>query len=157
DAFERDWIHVPRVSGDVFDAANAAVARSVKPVVHTCPQTQCDELVVAVSLQQAFIVEEVFQLVRRALRLNGLVGVYGSERADNRVARTRDDARTGIDPAHAGAKFTDKAIANAFKVRGLGFFQPEIVEGIPYRHCDPGEAPVTNATEATYEERCVAS
>src|SRR5262245_8170105 len=44
DAFERDRIDVPGISGNVSHTADAAVTRCMKAMIHTRTQTQRDEL-----------------------------------------------------------------------------------------------------------------
>ena len=156
DAFERDWIDIPRISGNVSDAADSPVAGSVKPVVHARPETERDELAASVPFDQPFVAQQVLHTIRKALRLNRLIGLYRSEGSNNRVAWTCNDAGIWINAPRVVTKLTHKAVPDAWKFLCFGFFKPQVVKKTPDCHRQPCQAPAANSTEPADQERRVA-
>ena len=107
---KRDWIDVPGISGNVSHAAHSTVARCMKPVVHARPETKGNELAAAVPFDESLILQQIHQAIGEALCLNGLSFLDRSERSDDRVTGTGNDAWIRID--RPGARLEARARSN---------------------------------------------
>jgi len=124
----------------------------MEPMVHTRPESESNEFAFPMPLDESLISEQLAHAIRKALCLNDPVRMYEAERSNNRVTWACDSAGIRIDAARSITKFTNKAVADANKVSGLGFLESQVVEQTPYSDGDPGQGAASDSTKPTGQE-----
>ena len=125
-SLERYGINIPCISGNVFHAANASGAWSMKAMVHACPEAQRHELAATVLFNELLIVQQLHQRIGKAFGLDKLVPLNIAEGADDGVARTHDDTRIAINRPDPVSKLAHETISKAGEVLSLGFIELDI-------------------------------
>jgi hypothetical protein len=109
------------------------------------------------TIHEPVVAQQVFDAIRKALRLNRLIFPYATECSHNRVARARDDTGILVNVPRTGPELAHKAIAETGEVPGFRFVQMQIVKHIPHADGQPGQTAAADPAEPANQERRLAS
>jgi hypothetical protein len=104
------------------------------------------------ALQQLFIAQQVFNAIRKSLRLNRVIFLYATECSHDRVARARNDAWIRVNVPYSVAEFAHKAISEGQKLTIFRFVEAQIVKEIPHPDGKPRQTATPDSTEPANEK-----
>src|ERR1700722_7895089 len=133
DAFQRNGIDVPGVTGNIVDLFHPAISRRVKSVVHARGQPQRCVLPAFVVLRQLRVRQQLAERVEKAFRLQERALLDGAAPADQAIAGTDQMRGVHIDGAGAGLQLPREAVVQALEARGFRLAQIQVGKQAPQR------------------------